>query len=467
MRNWLIITFFLTAVRAFTTRSFFSTTTKPFYNVDHIMAEAPAAPAADAIITRRSGEHIVACFPEDYESLLTVKTDILKNLLVLYTDGKEPEIFRSPQSSFRMRANFNIWRDKPRDEDPAGMYYAMFEKEGLRQVPCEIKSFPRGSVLMNTLMVKFMEVIKDLPNMRVGLFEVRFVTTQSENAVLTLCYKCPLKPEWQAEAEVAAEKLNVKIVGRSRKVKQIAGGDEMIEETYNVKGRSLKYYQTEGAFSQPNAKVCEKMLEWALEATVNSNSRDLLELYCGGGTFTAALAQNFRKVLATEISKASVELALKTFKVNGVENVKIVRLSSEEFSEAFEEKRIFQRLQDTGIEFSDYDISTVLVDPPRAGLDAATCELLCRFDKIVYISCNPETLARDVAVMSATHTVEKFAAFDQFPYTHHLEGGVLLIKKVQSSDSKGVTSSETTAAAADAAETETESKKRKAESDAA
>jgi hypothetical protein len=109
----------------------------------------------------------------------------------------------------------------------------------------------------------------------------------------------------------------------------------------------------------------------------------------------------------------------------------------------------------------------VLVDPPRAGLDAATCELLCRFDKIVYISCNPETLARDVAVMGATHTVEKFAAFDQFPYTHHLEGGVLLIKKVQSSDSKGVTSSETTAAAADAAETETESKKRKAESDAA
>ena len=129
------------------------------------------------------------------------------------------------------------------------------------------------------------------------------------------------------------------------------------------------------------------------------------------------------------IAKASVELAHRTFKVNNVENIKIVRLSSEEFSEAFEEKRIFQRLEDTGVKFSDYDFSTVLVDPPRAGLDAATCELLCRFDKIVYISCNPETLARDVEVMSATHIVEKVAAFDQFPYTHHLEGGVLLIKR--------------------------------------
>ena len=69
------------------------------------------------------------------------------------------------------------------------------------------------------------------------------------------------------------------------------------------------------------------------------------------------------------------------------------------------------------------------MDPPRAGLDTATCNLLCRFDKIVYISCNPETLARDVAIMSTTHSVEKVAAFDQFPYTHHLEGGVLLIKK--------------------------------------
>mmetsp|Transcript_25386 Transcript_25386/g.24288 ORF Transcript_25386/g.24288 Transcript_25386/m.24288 type:complete len:297 (+) Transcript_25386:893-1783(+) len=293
------------------------------------------------------------------------------------------------------------------------------------------------------------------------LFEVRFVTTQSDNAVITLCYKCPMKPEWQAEADKAALLLNVKIVGRSRKVKKIAGGDETIEEIYTVNNRALKYCQTEGAFSQPNAKVCEKMLEWALNVTNDSHDRDLLELYCGGGTFTAAMAQNFRKVLATEISKASVELANRTFKANDVNNIKILRLSSEEFTEAYEEKRTFQRVTDAKIQFKDYDISTVLVDPPRAGLDPATCALLCRFDKIVYISCNPVTLARDVGVMSETHRVERIAAFDQFPYTHHLEGGVLLIKK--DSPSSAI---ESTIEAKEEVKEEVENRKRKAEEEA-
>lgn len=429
MLKCLLILTTVISAEAFSAKQSASRFGKAFCIRNFNMATSGTAEAVKAVIVRRSGEHITKCFPEDYEELLNVKTDILKSLLAKRINGKELEVFRSPPTSFRMRANFNLWRDVPRNDDPAGMYYAMFEKEDNRQVACEIKSFPRGTVLMNTLMVRFMEVIKDYPSMCTGLFEVRFVTTQSNNAVLTLCYKCPLQSDWQVSAEAAALTLNVKIVGRSRKVKQVAGGDEAIEETYNVRGRALKYYQTEGAFSQPNAKVCEKMLEWALDATADSQDRDLLELYCGGGTFTAALAQNFKKVLATEISKASVELAHRTFKENGVENVKIVRLSSEEFSEAFEEKRIFQRLEDTGIQFKDYDFSTVLVDPPRAGLDSATCELLCRFDKIVYISCNPETLARDVEVMSNTHSVEKVAAFDQFPYTHHLEGGVLLMKR--------------------------------------
>jgi tRNA (uracil-5-)-methyltransferase len=71
----------------------------------------------------------------------------------------------------------------------------------------------------------------------------------------------------------------------------------------------------------------------------------------------------------------------------------------------------------------------VLVDPPRAGLDENTCKLISQFEKIVYISCNPETLARDVKMLLSTHTVQRVAAFDQFPYTHHLESGVFLVRR--------------------------------------
>ena len=74
-------------------------------------------------------------------------------------------------------------------------------------------------------------------------------------------------------------------------------------------------------------------------------------------------------------------------------------------------------------------LATLLVDPPRAGLDEASTSLAARFARVLYISCNPTTLARDVSALTATHDVVRLAAFDQFPYTPHLEAGVLLERR--------------------------------------
>ena len=74
-------------------------------------------------------------------------------------------------------------------------------------------------------------------------------------------------------------------------------------------------------------------------------------------------------------------------------------------------------------------MSRPFVAPPRAGLDATCRHLAAAFPRIVYISCNPATLARDVAELSATHAVTRLAAFDQFPYTDHLECGVVLERR--------------------------------------
>lgn len=73
---------------------------------------------------------------------------------------------------------------------------------------------------------------------------------------------------------------------------------------------------------------------------------------------------------------------------------------------------------------------TLLVDPPRAGLDPATCKLMSEFDKIVYISCNPETLHANLqGIAGVTHDIKRFAAFDQFPFTTHCEVGAYLVRK--------------------------------------
>jgi tRNA (uracil-5-)-methyltransferase len=172
--------------------------------------------------------------------------------------------------------------------------------------------------------------------------------------------------------------------------------------------------------------VNQKMLEWALDISQNL-SNDLLELYCGNGNFSIALAPAFNRVLATEISKSSVASAQFNIAENKITNLDIIRMSSEEFTEAMKGEKEFSRLK--GIDLKSYNCQSILVDPPRAGLDEGTTRLVQNYDNIIYISCNPQTLERDLEVLTQTHKVERFAIFDQFPYTHHIESGVFLTRK--------------------------------------
>jgi tRNA (uracil-5-)-methyltransferase len=81
------------------------------------------------------------------------------------------------------------------------------------------------------------------------------------------------------------------------------------------------------------------------------------------------------------------------------------------------------------IDLTSFNCNTIFVDPPRAGLDAETVKMVQEYDNIVYISCSPETLSDNLESFSQTHNIERFALFDQFPYTHHVESGVYLTKK--------------------------------------
>ena len=112
-----------------------------------------------------------------------------------------------------------------------------------------------------------------------------------------------------------------------------------------------------------------------------------------------------------------------------MDNIQIARLSAEEFTEAFSGCRTFRRLAESGIALADYDFSTIFIDPPRAGVDNATLQLVARFDRIIYVSCNPETLAANLQTLTQTHRIQAAALFDQFPFTPHIESGVMLTRK--------------------------------------
>ncbi len=159
----------------------------------------------------------------------------------------------------------------------------------------------------------------------------------------------------------------------------------------------------------------------------SSAARDLLELYCGHGNFTIPLAAKFNRVLASEISKSSIANARINCELNGVCNAQFVRLSADELMSAFARRREFERLK--GIDIFGYDFSHVLIDPPRAGLEPSVIDFIKNFRNLIYISCNPQTLFENLRSLCATHEVRRFAIFDQFAHTSHIECGVLLRRR--------------------------------------
>src|SRR3989338_6297499 len=347
--------------------------------------------------------------PSSYAAQLAEKKPRLIELLAPFA-APEPQVFESPREYYRLRAEFSLWREDQQ------RFYAMFAA-GDKHTPILMEDFPIASRRINKLMPRLKAAWEGSSALSFKLFQVEFLTTLAGYALISLCYHRPLDAHWQAAAQTLAEELGVSLIGRSRGQRLVIGKDHVVEEL-QVAGRTFSYRQPEGAFTQPNGEVNQKMLGWAFDA-LGERDDDLLELYCGNGNFTLPLATRVRKVLATEISKSSVNAALANLADNGVDNVSLVRLSAEELTEALNEVRPFRRL--AGIDLKSYDFGCVFVDPPRAGMDPDTCELTRRFERILYISCNPETLAANIAQLSDTHRVTRCALFDQFPYTHHME----------------------------------------------
>ncbi|MGH1409127.1 MAG: tRNA (uridine(54)-C5)-methyltransferase TrmA [Aeromonas sp.] len=332
------------------------------------------------------------------------------------------EVYRSPAEYYRMRAEFRIWHE---GDDLFHCMYAPATKEIIK-----IDHFPTASRLINQLMPVLLEGLRPHPVLRRKLFQIDYLSTQSGQIIVSLLYHRKLEAEWQQAAEALQADLRAKgfelqLIGRAHKQK-VCLGDDFVIEQLNVAGRQLIYKQVENSFTQPNAAINEQMLGWALEVTQGSEG-DLLELYCGNGNFSIALAQNFCKVLATEIAKPSVDSAQFNIAANGVDNLIILRMSAEEFTMAMRGEREFNRLK--GVDLKSYQCNTIFVDPPRAGLDDATVKLVQEYDNILYISCNPETLQANMAVLGDTHEIARFALFDQFPWTHHMEAGVYLRRK--------------------------------------
>ncbi len=367
-------------------------------------------------------------YENGYEAQLSDKVALNRERFSSFYSG-EISVIESPQEHYRFRSEFKIWHLKGTSSlsltahtSDNEIQYAMTnnEKNGV----IFVDECPQVSEYISNLMPKLLDAIS-AHKIGFKLFAVDFLSSSSGEIVVSLLYHRKLDEAWSEIATKISQELNIHIIGRSRRQKIVIGQDSVLE-SLNINGNAYKFNHIENSFTQPNPRVNEQMISWALKNLSNIDG-DLLELYCGAGNFTIPFAKKFNKILATEVSKSSINAAKANMLLNSVTNIEFVRMSVEEFVQALDGLRVFNRMSEVDIDA--YRIKSIFVDPPRSGMDDASCRFASRYEHILYISCNPVTLLRDLDILCQTHVITDMALFDQFPYTHHVEMGVKLIQK--------------------------------------
>jgi len=168
------------------------------------------------------------------------------------------------------------------------------------------------------------------------------------------------------------------------------------------------------AFFQNNFNVAAKMVEYVTKGLELTGNETVLDLYAGVGTFTMRLAMLTKYVTAVESSHIAVKAGRSNANINSLRNVRYEEAEVEEFLKSFQGRA-----------------DVVVVDPPRAGLDKKVCNEILKLapKKIAYVSCDPATLARDLAILKEKYEILSVQPFDMFPQTYHVETVVMLSHK--------------------------------------
>lgn len=179
----------------------------------------------------------------------------------------------------------------------------------------------------------------------------------------------------------------------------------------------LRFRISAKSFYQINPKQAEVLYTKAIEMADFKGHEKIIDAYSGVGTISLIVADKVKEVMAVEVNNDSVRDAIRNAKRNNITNVHFYRADAGEFM--------------TELAMKNEKIDAVIMDPPRTGSDEAFLTSVCKLnpEKVVYISCNPETQARDLTTLLAHgYEVKGIQPVDMFPQTNHIENIVLLSK---------------------------------------
>lgn len=193
----------------------------------------------------------------------------------------------------------------------------------------------------------------------------------------------------------------------------LLGGKPTINETLKLKnGPELKFEISPQSFFQPNTVQAQNLYSLALGHAALSGKETVYDLYCGTGTIGLCASAAAKKVYGVEINETAVQNAKANAELNGVTNVSFL---------AGDCAQMISEIDDPP--------DTVIIDPPRNGLHGKAFPVVSDLaaPRIVYISCNPTTLARDINLFTKTgYKAELVQPVDMFPQTHHIESVAVL-----------------------------------------
>ena len=176
--------------------------------------------------------------------------------------------------------------------------------------------------------------------------------------------------------------------------------------------KDLTFYISKDSFFQVNKYLTENLYDVAIEYCGNDKSKKVLDLYCGTGTISLLLSKYFKEVIGIEINKEAIKCANLNKKANNIDNVSFV-------------------CGDASKKIDDLKADIVVVDPPRSGLTNKGIKDIIKInpEKIVYVSCDLVTLARDLGILKEKYNVLEITPVDMFPNTYHVETVTLLERK--------------------------------------
>lgn len=230
----------------------------------------------------------------------------------------------------------------------------------------------------------------------------------------TLIIRCNYKNELLLDIKTEDKLENInklvnkyKIIGIVVNDKCIYGDDYFIEWLDN-----FLFKVSYNAFFQVNPFICTEIFKLIKENT--KNSLNILDLYCGVGTLSIVASTNAKKVVGVEIGENAIKDANFNKNLNKQNNLEFICADT---------KDVLNKITST------YD--TIILDPPRSGVPNKVLNKIIdeNINKIIYISCNPHTLVRDLNLLKENYKINDFIILDMFPNTHHLESFVILERK--------------------------------------